>query len=86
MPIVFMTRPNDIIRVESRLARKAVIKNTYDTAVREGDKNVYFVDPTEFFPFDSDEHTVDSAHPTDLGFYFMAKGLYPLLKEILEKK
>jgi lysophospholipase L1-like esterase len=38
------------------------------------------------FPFDSNEFTVDNVHPTDLGFYFMANGIYPLLKEILENE
>jgi len=29
--------------------------------------------------------TVDGVHPTDLGFYTMAKSLRPLLEKILEK-
>lgn len=86
IPIILLTRPNDILRPETRLPRKEIIKKTYDTAVAEGDKNVYFYDTTEFFPFDCDEHTVDSAHPTDLGFYFMAKGLYPILDKLLNNK
>ena len=30
--------------------------------------------------------TVDSTHPNDLGFYFMAKGIGNAIAEILEKQ
>ncbi len=84
LPIVFMSRPNSALS-QLRLDRRAVIKKTYDTAVSEGDKNVYFLDPTEHTPFIADEGTVEGCHPTDLGFYFMAQGLLPILKKILKK-
>ncbi len=84
LPIVFMTRPNSALD-EGRLKRRAIIKKTYDTAIAEGDTNVYFLDPTEHTPFLVDEGTVDHCHPTDLGFYFMAAALRPILEEI-EKK
>lgn len=84
LPIVFMTRPNGTL-TQNRLDRRAIIKKTYDTAVSEGDKNVYFLDPTEHTPFMADEGTVEGCHPTDLGFYFMAQGLLPILKKIIEK-
>ena len=84
LPIVFMTRPNSVGSMD-RQRRREIIKKTYDTAVAEGDKNVYFLDPTEHTPFVIDEGTVDHCHPTDLGFYFMAAALRPILEEI-EKK
>ena len=82
LPIVFMTRPTGVLG-KDRLARRAVIKKTYDTAVSEGDKNVYFLDPTENLPFMADEGTVEACHPNDLGFYFMAKALFPILEPLL---
>ena len=69
----------------NRTLRLNVIKETYDKAISEGDKNVYFLDASTFFPFDHDEHTVDGCHPTDLGFYLMAKGIEPTLRAVLEK-
>lgn len=84
LPIVFMTRPNSALSKE-RLKRREIIKRTYDTAVAEGDKNVYFIDPTEHMPFICDDGTVDHCHPTDLGFYFMATALRPILEEIERK-
>ncbi len=84
IPIIFMTRPNGILSSD-RVVRKEIIKKTYDTAISEGDKNVYFLDMAEAMPFDGDEGTVEGCHPTDLGFYFMAKGIYPVLREALDK-
>lgn len=84
MPIIFITRPS-VLTSADRLPRLEIIKATYDKAVAEGDKNVWFLDASEFFPFDSNEHTVDNCHPTDLGFYLMAKGIEPALREALEK-
>ena len=84
LPIIFMTRPNGAL-TENRKERRAIIKKTYDTAISEGDKNVYFLDPTEHTPFMADEGTVEGCHPTDLGFYFMANALLPILKKIIEK-
>ena len=84
LPIVFMTRPNGTL-TQNRLDRREVVKKTYDTAIAEGDKNVYFLDPTEHTPFMADEGTVEGCHPTDLGFYFMAKALEPILEEIESK-
>ena len=45
---------------------------------------MYFVDgETMFDLLDRSMCTVDSAHPTDIGFYCMAKAFYPVLKKIL---
>ena len=65
--------------------RRDVIRQTYENAVKKGDKNVYFVDGKDFFG-ERDRHlcTVDTCHPNDLGFYRMAKCIYPVLKGILE--
>ncbi len=83
LPIIFMTRPNSKFS-ENRLLRRAIIKKTYDTAISEGDKNVYFLDPTECMPLIADDATVDSCHPTDLGFYFIASALRPILEKIIK--
>ena len=86
LPIIFITRPQAVGCDEpNRTRRLNIIKETYDKAVSEGDKNVWFLDASTFFPFDHDEHTVDGCHPTDLGFYLMAKGIEPALREALEK-
>ena len=58
-------------------ARRAVIRKTVERARRAGDKNVYFLNGDQFFgKHDRESCTVDSCHPTDLGFYRMAKCIY----------
>lgn len=84
MPIIFITKPTQE-KTDFVIGCREIIRETYNKAVSEGDKNVYFIDGSSLFPFESNDYTVDGVHPTDLGFYFMAKGLYELLKSLLEK-
>ena len=84
LPIVFFGRTTRDYDHEDVL-RREVTKRTYEIALAEGDKNVYYVNPLDFFPIEPEEATVDRIHPTDFGFYFMARALYPTLKEIGEK-
>jgi len=64
--------------------RRQVIKDTYEEAVSEGDKKVYFIDGAEIFKGEEwDAVTVDGCHPNDFGFYRFANYLEPYLKKIL---
>ena len=86
LPIIIITRP-DVVESKDRSSRFEAIKKTYDDAVAKGDKNVYFIDGSSFFEdFKGlgNEFTVDNVHPTDLGFYCMAKGVAKVLGEILK--
>ena len=71
LPVIFMSRPSDIDR-----KRREIIETTYNNAVARGDKKVYIVKPAELNMKDG---TVDGCHPNDLGFYYMARGLAPVL-------
>ena len=85
LPIILVSRPQ-FINVGERDERLAVIKRTYDNAVVSGDKNIYFVPtPPSLEPI-GNEGTVDGCHPNDLGFWHIAKGIYPVLKSALESK
>ncbi len=65
--------------------RRETIRKTYLTAKANGDNNVYFIDGEKFFgEEDRTLCTIDTIHPTDLGFYRMAKVIYPVMKEILK--
>lgn len=82
LPIIMMTKPDyDDNPVEGE-KRKAVIYQTYMSAVKAGDQNVYFIDGSQLFGHDffRDCCTVDRNHPTDLGFSRMAAGVAPVLK------
>ena len=50
---------------------------------KAGDKNLYFINGGKISGKDWHEFSVDGIHQTDLGFYFIAKGLKKVLKKIL---
>ena len=82
LPIVIMSAP--IFTLDPvYLTRREIIKRTYDNAIARGDKNVYLIDGPTLMAFCKDDGTVDTTHPTDLGFFSMAKALIPILKKIL---
>ncbi len=62
--------------------RKKIIKRTYENAVRNGDRNVYFLDGQRFYDETGRENsTVDCCHPNDLGFYAFYKNISRFIKE-----
>lgn len=82
-PVIMVSQPDCDYRPESE-QRRAIIRRTYENALREGDKYVRFIDGiTLFGAEDRDLCTVDLCHPNDLGFYRMACAIYPVLKECL---
>lgn len=84
LPIIMVTRPKKFLSDDEE-KRHAIVKKTYDNAVADGDKNVYFVSGKEFFEVSEfDDATVDGCHPTDLGFFLMAKKLSSVLENILK--
>ena len=80
LPILILTRgdgPNP--------KRTAVIRATYDEAVKAGDNHVYFIDGKTFFAGlpDPGLALTDGCHPSDFGFYLMAQAVLPVLKKAL---
>jgi len=84
-PIVMLTRPRPWL-TEDEAQRRDVVKATYENAIKNGDKNVYFIDGTSIFEgfADSELCSIDTCHPNDLGFYKMAERVEPLIKSLLE--
>jgi len=84
LPIVIVTLPDQDLWPVSREKRRTVAYETYTRAKAAGDEKVWFVDgKTLFMEEDRDLCTMDGSHPNDLGFYRMAKSLYPVVKEAL---
>ena len=85
-PVLMLTRPKYHITPNER-ERLAVVRATYERAVANGDKNVYFIPGTELLiELVRDAALVDNCHPTDAGFVSMAYVVGAKLKEILNKK
>ena len=80
LPILILTRGDN-----PDPERTAVIRATYDEAVKAGDKHVYFVDGATYFSGLPDPGLAlsDACHPNDFGFYLMYKAILPVLKKAL---
>lgn len=84
-PVIMITATNYQQNPKEYALRRKIIYQTYRNAINSGDKNVYLLDGKNIFPSKiSESCTVDGAHPNDLGFYFIAKSLLKLLKNIFK--
>ena len=86
LPILMLSRCNFYPRVNrDDIERRAIIRRTYENAVRAGDCNVAFIDGETLFAGDRRwDCTVDLCHPNDLGFYRMATVIEPVLRRLIE--
>lgn len=83
LPMIFVTRPELKLNAEE-VQRREVVFETYQNAVRAGDKHVYFVNGSQMFArTGGGDCTVDGAHPNDLGFFYMAEAIGAVLEEAL---
>ena len=74
LPIILISAADVLIAPDTFADRREVVRETYQTAIAEGDENVYFIDGAELFVGEAwDSCTVDRVHPNDLGFYRMAR-------------
>lgn len=86
VPIIFMTKPDIELHNPSDLARRNIVFATYTKALKNNDKNVYFIDGYSLFGgAGRDSCTVDGAHPNDLGFWRMADAVGSVIEQILVK-
>ena len=87
IPYIMISRPNFFFDEENSAKRRAVIIASYEKALANGDKNVYFIDGETLFAGEYAEScTVEGTHPTDLGFMRMANVIGTKINEILKLK
>ena len=89
LPVIFISKPGYDNNPEASEIRRDIIRATYENALKNGDKNVRFIDGRTLFGDYSIRNdrracTMDGTHPNDLGFYRMARTVYPVLKEVIE--
>lgn len=86
LPIILMTHVWSFEDRETDFNRVKIVKETYDAAIAAGDKNVCFIDGSNFFRGQMrDLCTVDALHPNDLGQFIMAKEVYKTLAMALKR-
>jgi hypothetical protein len=64
---------------------RAALREAFERLQAAGDKHLHYL-PGDNLLGDDNEGTVDSSHPTDLGFVRQADVMAPALRRILEKK
>ena len=64
---------------------RAALKAAFDRLKAAGDDNLYYIEGEDLMGNDS-EGTVDSSHPTDLGFFRQAEVFQKVLRPILDRQ
>lgn len=75
LPIIMVSRPGNYNSpTEELYRRREIVHQTFRNAWAAGDRNIAFIDGESLFAgLPRGECTVDGCHPTDLGFYGMAR-------------
>ncbi len=82
LPVIMISAADNCFA--DREQRRAVIRRTYENAVANGDRRVFFLDGQTFYEAVGAENCrVDQAHPNDLGMWCMAHAMEPVLKDLL---
>lgn len=82
LPIIIISAPYSEYDKALLLKSRESVIHTYETALEENDRNVYFIDGQRFFPDEfKDCATVDGCHPNDYGFVKMAQAVLEKMKE-----
>lgn len=84
LPILILPRPRYYLNAEDEKCFE-IIHNTYLEAKTKGDENVYFLSGKQLMAMVEDNGSVDGTHPTDSGFFSMAKAIGGVFEEILKK-
>ena len=85
LPIIMMSRPKYYLTEEEK-QRFEVILDTYLSAKENGDANVYLISGEKLMELVLDNGLADSTHPTDSGFFSMAKALADVIFNIFYNK
>lgn len=70
-------------RKETNTTNRAALRAAYEKLQQEGVTGLYYLHGEKMLGTDN-EGTVDSSHPTDLGFWRQAEAFLPALKKILK--
>ncbi len=82
-PVLIMSKCDFDASDETKLRREIII-NTWKNAVKQGDKNVYFLDGETLLEGDNREDcTQDRCHPNDYGSMLMAERISAKLRELI---
>lgn len=85
LPVIFMTRPQPYLNADEQ-KRLQIVRNTYENALADGDRNVYFIPgPSLLDASVRNTALTDNCHPNDSGFVSMANAVIKVLRPLLDK-
>ncbi len=81
LPILILTRPKYHLTADDEI-RWQIIRETFESAKKQGDKNVYFLSGRELIAREfAETFSVDDCHPNDSGFVSMARAVVKIFQE-----
>lgn len=83
IPILMLSTTTMSRFFDDRDERRRIIYDTYETARKNGDNNVYFMNGVDIMEEEVVGGTIEGCHPNDLGFYVMANAIGAKIKEIM---
>ena len=84
IPYIIITKPDYFSNPTENRKRQNIITKTYEYALDNGDKKVYFIDGKTLFDGEFYHNcTKDGLHPNDIGFYRMQEVIGSVLAEAL---
>ena len=86
-PFIMISRPNTATNPRSDpYGRRDVIIDTFRYARAKGDKRVWYIDGESFFlGRNENDCTIDSVHPSDMGYIYMAEGIESTIRLIMSE-
>lgn len=63
--------------------KNATLKKIFEEQKKKGDRHIYYLKSDKLIGTDY-ESTVDGVHMTDLGFWRMSQGMYPVLRKLIK--
>ena len=83
LPIIIISAPFLYKDVKGFSERREIIAQTYETGIRRGDQNLYFIDGGTFFKEEEwADFTLDLVHPNDMGFARMTQMILPVIQHV----
>ena len=86
IPYIMISRPTNAIDNPAVIKKFEVMMDSYNKAVANGDKNVYYIDGRKFYKgLNFNDCSWDLTHPNDIGFHKMSGVIGDMIEKVLIK-
>ena len=86
IPYIMISRPTNDVDGEYVAKKFQVMMDSYNKAIENGDKNVFYIDGREFYKgLNFIDCSYDLLHPNDIGFHKMSQIIGDMIEKVLLK-